>query len=259
MKLEVEKGGWIDRIKAATQVKMALVRGVASQDYFAQSILDVVCSQAEVEVQEQGRVGVSKVSCTFYIRIPAFLGLVAFDHWIPRINMHNICGCTVESYLFFGDGKEPRGGTRHQDAWSVTVDGVTPNGTGFDPRMVRTSVYNPEGTEAEYLMNMALMHGKECKQREEIGDYAWVKNLKLADKKCVPACEEDMKKLEDGRTWQHWEYICSGDPDKVWTALGSLKAAGEGEIRDGKWMMFIPEHYYTLYLPDRRGLSGDEA
>jgi hypothetical protein len=124
--------------------------------------------------------------------------------------------------------------------------------------MVRTSIYNPEGTEAECMMNMALMHGKEYKQREEIGDYAWVKSLKLADRKCVPASEEDMKKMEAGRTWRHWEYVCSGDPDKVWTALCSLKAAGDGEIRDGKWMMFNREHY-TLYLPDRRGLSGDEA
>ena len=105
MRLDVGAGG-PDRIKEANQVKTALISGTAVQDGFTESIFDVVCSQAEAE--DGGRtLGVSKVSCTFYIRIPAFLGLIAFEHWIPRINQHTICDCGVESYLFFGDGKDP--------------------------------------------------------------------------------------------------------------------------------------------------------
>ena len=199
MQLEV-KDGWIDRNSAAYQFKKALMIGAAMQDLFRDSMLDVVCSKATAEGTEASA-GVSRVSCTFYMRLPAFMGLVAYDYWIPRINKHIICGCAVESYLLFGEGKEPMGGTRDQAAWNITVDGVTPTGTGCDPSMVRNTVYNPAGTEAEDMKNMALKHAEEYKQRKEIGDYAWVKNLKLADRVCVPACEDDMRKLEAGSTW----------------------------------------------------------
>ena len=255
MRLDVGPGG-ADRIKAANQVKAALIAGAAPQDGFPDSILDVVCSQAEAE--DGGRtLGVSRVSCTFYIRIPAFLGLIAFDYWIPRINEHTICHCGVEAYLFYGDGKEPRGGPHAHDAWNVTVAGVTPSETGMDSRMVRTLIYNPDGAESKHLMNMALQHSQGQQRKAVIGD--WFKDLKLADKHCVPACEDDMKKMEAGPTWSHWKMFSSGDPHQVWSALCSLRKAGEGEIRDEKWVMNNPGQSYRLFVPDRQGLKDHEA
>ena len=87
---------------------------------------DVVCSKATAE-GTGASAGVSRVSCTFYMRFPAFMGLVAYDYWISRLNKHTISGCSVESYLLFGEGKEPMGGARDQVAWDLTVNGVTPN------------------------------------------------------------------------------------------------------------------------------------
>ena len=74
------------------------------------------------------------------------------------------------------------------------------------------------------MKNMALKHAREYQQRKEIGDYAWVKALKLVDR-VVPACEGDMKKLESGSTWQHWLHFSSEDLKDVWKAIGSLKNA----------------------------------
>ena len=101
MQLKVQDG-WIDRINAAHQVKAALMTGAAKNDALSESMLDIVCSKAT----DEGTIaGASRVSCTFYLRLPAFMGLVAKDHWIPRINKMHICNCPVEAYLLFGEGK----------------------------------------------------------------------------------------------------------------------------------------------------------
>ena len=45
---------------------------------------------------------------------------------------------------------------------------------------------------------------------------------------------------------------------EIWKALNSLNSAGSGDIHDGKWVPHNPTNHYTLYVPDRKGLSGDE-
>ena len=70
MQLEVKENGWIDRIGAAHQVKQALMIGAAMQERFRDCMLYVVCSKATVE-GTGASAGVSRVSCTFYMRLPA--------------------------------------------------------------------------------------------------------------------------------------------------------------------------------------------
>ena len=92
MQLTVEESGWIDRVGAAASVKSALYKGAGAHDGFRDAMLDVVCSKSDKEPTGGGANGPQTVTCIFYARFPAFLGLVAWELWIPRIVASEICG-----------------------------------------------------------------------------------------------------------------------------------------------------------------------
>jgi len=161
MKLKVDSQGWVDRMGAAHSVRLALLRGAQEADGLRMSILDVVCSKTEVEMTGPGGAnGPEKITCTFYIRFPAFVGLVAHEQWIPRISVSEICACPVEAYLFFGDGKERMYSGyhyQHQAGWDIKVDGVVPSGAGVDSVMLdRNANYNPDSKEAQSVNDLAI-------------------------------------------------------------------------------------------------------
>ena len=158
MQLKVDENGWVDRTGAAHSVKLALWTGAGPNDGFKESILDVVCSTSDKE-QTGGENGPVRVTCIFYVRFPSFLGLVAYEQWIPRIVASEICECPAEAYSLFVDGKERMyGGHQHLPGWNITVGGVAPIGAGIDPSTVRNTIYNPESKVVEDMKDMAMKH-----------------------------------------------------------------------------------------------------
>ena len=220
--------GSIDRCSAANLLRGTLIASAAEYGGLKEMILDVVCSQAD---REPAQNGVSKCTCTFYVRFPAWMGMVAKDTWIPRISSMRICDCQVTSYLMFGNGKEPLHESKSYAGWTATVDGFSPPPMEYDPGFVQNSGYNPDNPETEKFKAMALSHSQEYLQRVEFGDFAWAKGLQgwmLQYHKGVPAIQEEKVKLEAGITWQYWQHFKSGDPHLIWKAMYLLMHAGQG-------------------------------
>ena len=141
--LKVHENNWVDRVSAAFEMKQALIKTAGPTDGLSQSILDVVCSQTTTDGKPNAA-GASKVNSVFYMRFPAFLGYLAQDQWVPKINRMRICGMPVQAYLLFGLSKEPLRGQGNQNCWDVTVDGIQPSAAQMEPGRVKEMCYNPQ-------------------------------------------------------------------------------------------------------------------
>ena len=80
MELMVQDGNWVNRTGVAEQIRKALLSTAGPTDGLKVAILDVVCSNTRAEGWTQAA-GLQKVSSTFYVRFPAFLGYVALGQW----------------------------------------------------------------------------------------------------------------------------------------------------------------------------------
>lgn len=252
--------GSIDRCSAANLLRGTLIASSAEYGGLKKMILDVVCSQAD---REPAQTGVSKCTCTFYVRFPAWMATVAKDTWIPRICTMRICECQVTAYLMFRNGKEALHESKSSEGWKVTVDGISPPPMEYDPGFVQNSGYNPDNPETEKFKAKALSHSQEYLQRLEYGDseFAWAKGLQgwmLQYHKGVPAIQEEKVKLEAGLTWQYWLHFKSGDPHQIWKAMYSLMNAGQGEQIGNQWVK-RGETPYSLFAPEREKDGEDWA
>ena len=142
----------VDRCGAADAVKVALWK--AEVDGLQSAILDVVCSTTDKDEATSGQPcapGTERITCTFYVRFPAYLGQVAKNVWLPRLLIMKIAQCPVEPSLLFGEGKERLYGvTQDRMGWDVTVGDVTPT-TGVDAAAVKRATYMPESQESHNL------------------------------------------------------------------------------------------------------------
>ena len=90
----------VDRCGAADAVKVALWK--AEVDGLGAAILDVVCSTTDKDEATSGQPcapGTERITCTFYVRFPAYLGEVAKNVWLPRLLILKIAQCPVEPSL----------------------------------------------------------------------------------------------------------------------------------------------------------------
>ena len=242
----------VDRRGATDAVKVALVR--AGMDGLDKAILDVVCSNTDKDEATSGppcAVGTERITCTFYVRFPAYLGEVAKNVWTPRLWTMKIAQCQVEPSLLFGEGKERLyGGTQQRIGWDVTVGGVAPT-TGVDAATMRRScTYIPETQESQYLKDLAKRYSAESQHLKEIGDFSWTRQLMIVDGN-IPVDPADWPEMKRGQTWNHWQHLSSNNYKSIWGALTSLFNAGHGDVIDNKW---VPRNslHYKLYKPDRR-------
>ena len=253
MKLKVDPvSGWVDRMGAASYVKLAVHRAAQEGDGLRQSIMDVVCSRTTREDQTGTTMtdpGVEKMACTFYIRFPGHMGEIAAGQWVHRLERSEIAHCPVEVSLLFNEGKERmfNHGDQHT-GWDISIGGATPSGAELSVNDVKMLTYTPGTSDAERLKEMAVKYSAQRDIGNEIEDFNWTKQLPLMDK-TPPATETDWDELKKGQTWIHYQNLKSGMHMCIWKALTSLYTAGQGIIRDGRWCPSNPM-YYTLHIPD---------
>ena len=245
LQLREKKHGGIDRAAAATQVHAALMFPASQYSLFRNCILDVVCSKADRE--QTGSQGVIKTSATFYVRVPAFLGMIAHEQWLPRLRETTIMTCNVTAYLLYGTGKESMG-VRNAQHWPTTVYGVEQKQDMSDYVKIRDNTYDPESSLAKKIAQDVLNHSDQY-AKKEIGDFAFFKALPLQNL-TVPATRTDGQTLYGSWTWRLYQMLKSGDAATIWNGLLTLMAAGAGEVRNGKWH---PQQHeggaYKMYCP----------
>ena len=254
MKLKVDPvSGWVDRIGAALQVKLAIHRVAQEGDGLVQSMMDVVCSRTTREDQTAGASktdpGVEKMICTFYIRIPGCMGELAAGQWVPRIERSSIAHCPVEVSLLFNEGKERMFNHRDQHTgWDVNIGGVTPGKAELSIHDVKMMTYTPGTIDAERLKDMARRYSAQRNMGNELEDFNWTKQLSLMDK-TPPATREDWEEMKKGQTWILYENLKSLKHMDIWKGLITLYNAGQGSIKDGRWCPIHP-NFYTLHIPE---------
>ena len=190
-------------------------------------ILDVVCSKADKEQMHAH--GVTRASATFYVRIPAFVGLIAHTQWLPRLRDTTIMQCNVTAYFIYETGKETMG-MRSAQSWPTTVHGVEQPRDNSDLAMIRHNVYDPEGDMAKRIAKGVVDHSNQyTHQQIGIHDFTFFKHLPLQDMS-VPANEVDKKILHETTTWKVYQMLKSGVTSTIWQGLLNLMAAGAGKL-----------------------------
>ena len=236
----------IDRVAAATAVHGALLTIAGQGNLMKWSILDVVCSKADKEQMHAH--GLTRASATFYVRIPAFVGLIAHTQWLPRLRDTTIMQCNVTAYFIYETGKETMG-MRNAQHWPTTVHGVEQPRDNSDLAMIRYNVYDPEGDMAKKIAKGVLDHSNQYAQKQ-IGDFTFFKTLPLQNIP-VPANKTDEKTLYETSTWKLYQMLKSGVATTIWQGLLTLMAAGAGEVVHGKWHPQQPAgSSYKLYCPE---------
>ena len=236
----------IDRAAAATAVHTALLTVAGRSDMMKHVILDVVCSKADKEQMHAH--GLTRASATFYVRIPAFVGLIAHTQWLPRLRDTTIMQCQVTAYFIYETGKETMG-MRSAQSWPTTVHGVEQPRDNSDLAMIRHNVYDPEGDMAKKIAKGVVDHSNQYAQKQ-IGDFTFFKTLPLQNIP-VPANKTDEKTLYESSTWKLYQMLKSGVATTIWQGLLTLMAAGVGEVVHGKWHPQQPAgSSYKLYCPE---------
>ena len=115
---------------------------------------------------------IDKITCTFYVRFPGYLGDIARDQWVPRLEGTKIENCPMDVGLLFGEGKEKvyGQGTYHA-GWGITVGGVTPLAAGVNPYEVKNATYVPGTRGAQCLKDMAQRYSRVSGQTQEAEDW----------------------------------------------------------------------------------------
>ena len=213
------------------------------------SILDVVCSKADKEQTHAS--GVSIGSATFYVRLPAHLGLIAHTQWLPRLRNATIMKCNVTAYLVYEVGKEAIGGRTGGQLWPTTVHGVEQPLDSSELDRTQLNVYDPDSDMAKRIAQGVMDHSNQYIHKQTgIHDFTFVKNLPLED--MLPAYEVDKKTLQETETWKVYMLLKSEEPMIIWQGFLQLMAAGAGEVsRDGRWHPHQPPgSSYKLYRPE---------